>query len=65
MRLNELGLNTDEEIEITGLATDSSKVRDGYVFFCLVGRENDGHTFAADALGRGAVALVVDRKSVV
>ena len=62
MRLNELGLNTDEEIEITGLATDSSKVKDGYVFFCLVGRENDGHTFAADALSRGAVALVVERR---
>ena len=59
MRLNELGIGAEEQIEITGLATDSSKVKEGYVFFCLVGRENDGHTFAADALSRGEVELVV------
>ncbi len=62
MRLNELGLPTDSDVEINGLACDSSKVKSGYVFFCLVGRENDGHTFAADALSRGAVALVVERR---
>lgn len=62
MRLNELGLPTDSDVEIKGLACDSSKVKSGYVFFCLVGRENDGHTFAADAVSRGAVALVVERR---
>ena len=64
MRLNELGLNEniDVDLEITGLAIDSSKVMRGNLFFCLVGRENDGHTFAADAVSRGAVAIVVERR---
>lgn len=62
MRLNELGLDCAEDIEVSGLACDSSKVTCGCVFFCLVGRENDGHTFAADAVSRGAAALVVERR---
>lgn len=64
MQLSELGFDVAEsdDIFVEGLASDSSKVKSGYVFFCLVGRDNDGHTFAADALSRGAVALVVERR---
>lgn len=61
MRLREL-LQCESDIEISGLAFDSSKVKQGDLFFCLVGTENDGHTFAADAVSRGAAALVVERK---
>jgi UDP-N-acetylmuramoyl-L-alanyl-D-glutamate--2,6-diaminopimelate ligase len=31
------------------------------LFFCVSGFEHDGHEFAADALARGAVALIVER----
>ena len=62
MLLSELFDGVDEECEVAGLACDSSEVRSGYVFFCLVGGESDGHTYAADALSRGAVAIVVERK---
>lgn len=61
MLLSEL-LQCESDIEITGLAFDSSSVKQGDLFFCLVGTENDGHTFAADAVARGAAALVVERK---
>ncbi|MDE7107164.1 MAG: UDP-N-acetylmuramoyl-L-alanyl-D-glutamate--2,6-diaminopimelate ligase, partial [Clostridiales bacterium] len=61
MRLREL-LQCESDIEVTGLAFDSARVKQGDLFFCLVGTENDGHTFAADAVSRGAVALVVERK---
>lgn len=61
MLLSEL-LQCESDIEVTGLAFDSSKVKQGDLFFCLVGTENDGHTFAADAVSRGAAALVVERK---
>ncbi|MDE6029473.1 MAG: UDP-N-acetylmuramoyl-L-alanyl-D-glutamate--2,6-diaminopimelate ligase [Clostridiales bacterium] len=61
MLLSEL-LQCESDIEVTGLAFDSSVVKNGDLFFCLVGTENDGHTFAADAVARGAVALVVERK---
>lgn len=61
MRLFDI-LPTDHDVEITGLACDSSKVKPGYLFFCLVGRVSDGHTFAADAISRGAAAIVVERR---
>ena len=34
----------------------------GYAFFCVPGFANDGHSFAEDAVGRGATALVVERE---
>ncbi|WP_419917573.1 UDP-N-acetylmuramoyl-L-alanyl-D-glutamate--2,6-diaminopimelate ligase [Candidatus Poriferisocius sp.] len=46
---------------ITGLAHDSRVVKPGDLFFCVRGKHHDGHDFAADALGRGAAALVVER----
>jgi UDP-N-acetylmuramoyl-L-alanyl-D-glutamate--2,6-diaminopimelate ligase len=49
------------EVEITGLAYDSREVRPGGLFFCVKGFQSDGHDFAAQAVERGAAALVVER----
>ena len=46
------------EIEITGLAMDSRKVKPGSIFFCLKGLEADGHDFAGKAADAGAAAIV-------
>jgi UDP-N-acetylmuramoyl-tripeptide--D-alanyl-D-alanine ligase len=43
--------------------TDSREVAPGGVFVALRGAETDGHRFVADALDRGAVALIVDRRT--
>jgi len=43
--------------------TDSREVVEGGVFFALKGAETDGHRFVADALSRGAAALVVQRRT--
>lgn len=48
--------------EITGIAYRSDKVVPGDIFFCIVGLTTDGHTFAQDAIDRGAKALVIQRK---
>ena len=48
-------------VEITGLAYDDRKATDGTLFFCVPGFTRDGHDFAADAIERGAAALVVER----
>jgi UDP-N-acetylmuramoyl-L-alanyl-D-glutamate--2,6-diaminopimelate ligase len=48
-------------VEITGLAYDSRTVTPGSLFFCVKGFQSDGHDFAAQALARGAAALVVER----
>ena len=48
-------------VEIRDLAYDSRAVEPGTLFFCVPGERADGHDFAAEAVARGAVALVVDR----
>jgi UDP-N-acetylmuramoyl-L-alanyl-D-glutamate--2,6-diaminopimelate ligase len=47
--------------EIIDLAYDTRRVVPGALFFCVPGERADGHDFAADAVERGAVALVVER----
>jgi UDP-N-acetylmuramoyl-L-alanyl-D-glutamate--2,6-diaminopimelate ligase len=44
--------------EIKGLAYDSRKVAPGYLFFAFPGSKTDGRQFAAQALEKGAVAVV-------
>jgi UDP-N-acetylmuramoyl-L-alanyl-D-glutamate--2,6-diaminopimelate ligase len=47
--------------EVRGLAYDARAVEPGFLFFCVPGATADGHDFAADAVARGAAALVVER----
>ena len=51
-----------DEIEIADLAYDTRDVAPGTLFFCVPGSRVDGHELAADAVGRGAAALVVERE---
>jgi UDP-N-acetylmuramoyl-tripeptide--D-alanyl-D-alanine ligase len=43
--------------------TDSREVKPGGLFFALRGVEMDGHDFVADAIERGAAAVVVQHKA--
>ncbi len=52
--------NPDESI--SGLTCNSNEVLSGDIFFCIVGTKIDGHTFAQDAIDRGAKVLVCERK---
>ncbi len=52
----------DAETEVDGIAYRSDRVRPGDAFFCIVGLKTDGHSFAQDAIDRGARVLVVERK---
>src|SRR5215211_1466774 len=48
-------------LDVRTLAYDTRGVGPGALFFCIPGARVDGHTFAAEAVERGAVALVVER----
>lgn len=48
-------------VDIRGLAYDSRQVKPGDVFIALKGLQATGADFAADAIRRGAVAVVADR----
>jgi UDP-N-acetylmuramoyl-L-alanyl-D-glutamate--2,6-diaminopimelate ligase len=49
-------------VEVADLAYDAGAVEPGSLFFCVRGARADGHDFAAAAVARGAVALVVERR---
>ncbi len=46
---------------VTGLAYHSTGVKAGDLFFCLDGRRHRGWEFAAEAIDRGALAVVLDQ----
>jgi UDP-N-acetylmuramoyl-L-alanyl-D-glutamate--2,6-diaminopimelate ligase len=48
------------EAEIAGLTADSRQVKPGYVFAALAGTRTDGGAFIADALAKGAVAVLAN-----
>jgi UDP-N-acetylmuramoyl-L-alanyl-D-glutamate--2,6-diaminopimelate ligase len=65
LRLTELGgfatvTLPSGDPEIAGLSADSRTVRPGFLFAALPGTRLDGRVFAADAVSRGAVAILTD-----
>jgi len=50
----------NEDCEIKGLTSDSRDVKKGYLFVAVRGSSQDGHKYLADAVKRGAGALVVE-----
>ena len=51
-----------DNTEIQGLRIDSRRIMPGDLFFCTPGLRMDAHDFAPQAVEKGAVALVVERK---
>jgi UDP-N-acetylmuramoyl-L-alanyl-D-glutamate--2,6-diaminopimelate ligase len=50
------------ETEITGIAYDSRKVEAGNIFVAVRGEHYDGHDYIADAVKRGASAVVCEKE---
>lgn len=68
MRLEELLQEIDYEClqgtldtEISAVVYDSRKLIEGCLFICIEGAKFDGHTFAGEAVDKGAKALIVSR----
>ena len=51
----------DPHVPVIDVVADARQAGDGALFFCVRGEQRDGHEFAADAVARGATALVVER----
>jgi UDP-N-acetylmuramoyl-tripeptide--D-alanyl-D-alanine ligase len=51
-------------VEVGGVSTDTRTIKQGDLFFALVGENFDGHKFIKDAFTKGAVAAVVNRNFV-
>jgi len=52
----------DGDIAVRGVRDDSRQIQPGDVFVAVRGLTSDGHAFLADAVERGAVAVVVERE---
>ncbi|MEA3510999.1 MAG: UDP-N-acetylmuramoyl-tripeptide--D-alanyl-D-alanine ligase [Actinomycetota bacterium] len=53
----------DPTMPVHSISTDSRAVEPGSIFVAIRGERHDGHDFAADAVGAGAVAALVERGS--
>ena len=51
------------DIEIKGVAFDSRKVKEGYLFVCINGESVDGHKFAKSAEELGASVIVAQKNT--
>ena len=58
----EVAVYGDTDVEISGLCVDSRKAAPGALFFCTPGLHMDAHDFAPQAVSKGAVALIVERR---
>ena len=47
--------------DITAITEDSRRVTPGTLFVAITGTAEDGHAYVADAIARGAVAIVAER----
>ena len=59
--LGAVGVVGRAPVEVRDLAYDARAVTPGALFFCVPGARADGHDFAAEAVERGAAAVVVER----
>ncbi len=50
----------DADIEITGIETDSRKVKPGDLFIAVKGTQTDGHRFIPEAMEAGATAILCE-----
>ena len=58
--LEEKEVRAPQDLTIGGLALDSRKVEEGFLFFALPGEKEDGGEFIAEAKARGAACAVCE-----
>lgn len=54
--------NGDADPEIISIEHDTRRVKEGSLFVCIEGTKFDGHDFAPEAVKKGAVAVLSNRK---
>ena len=59
--LNLIASTGSLDIDITGIVSDNREVEQGNIFVCYQGLSVDSHIFVADALQKGAVAVIGEK----
>ena len=60
--LEEKEVSGSLDVQVKGIASDSRKVRPGYLFIAIKGFEEDGHQFIEEAARGGASCLIVEEE---
>ena len=55
-------ISGDPDVVFTGISTDSRHIEAGDLFIALSGEQYNGHAFAAEAIARGALGVLVMEK---
>jgi len=55
------GQETKLDLEVTGVAIDSRKIEDGYLFVPIKGARVDGHTFIPQVMEKGALCTLSEK----
>ena len=65
LRLNNIVPSTlpQKDFVVEGLAYDSRKVKNNYIFFAIKGYKDDGNKYVQDAISNGAKVIITDNKS--
>ena len=50
--------NNQKKIRILGLASNSKKIKKGFIFFAIKGQKINGEKFINEAIKKGAIAIV-------
>ncbi len=50
-----------DDIEVTDVVMDTRKLKPGCLFVCITGANFDGHTFAGEAVSKGAAVLITEK----
>lgn len=61
MKLSALVGDKVPDVEVLGLTDDSRRVQPGFLFCAVKGLESDGHDYIAEAVSRGAIAVLCER----
>ena len=57
-------LHADPDLEVSGISTDTRKIKRGDVFLALSGDRFDGHTFLDAAAEKGAAAIIGEKERI-
>lgn len=55
------GTHKGPSVRFKGFSIDSRQVEQGQIFVALKGQNHDGHSFASDAIKKGAVGVIAER----
>ena len=59
--VNEVNIYGNKDIVIDGIANDSRKVKQNFIYIAIIGNDLDGHSFINQSIMNGAVVIICSK----